>query len=400
MNKAFFFDFQSSGHHAEFVDHLIGSMSDFAKANSFFAVPVELVSKLAADVTDVNFIKLPDFKKVNGRSLYFDQCEWIVKMMKKLSCSNLFFLNIDPYRSIIGSSLFKKTELKISGILFSPYHRIVSESSDNFIERLKLKLKKTVKRIRIKKMLTNLRLETVFLLDDEELETLLGLKYSNRFKYLPDPISQSNKVVGDSLFLRRRYGLPDDCAVLLSFGAIVPRKNLIRVIEALKNIVDVKVGLLILGKGDSSYVSKLKVLGEKLMSETKHTVVIENNFLSYDEMEFAFASTDYVLALYKSFFCSSGVIGHAAKYQKPLLATKNGVIGKSVKKYELGIISTNSKREIAENLNTMFQMKEEISLNMKAKEYLEPKSKLNFAKLIFQATGLVDNLERESNIVG
>lgn len=61
---------------------------------------------------------------------------------------------------------------------------------------------------------------------------------------------------------------------------------------------------------------------------------------------------DAILIPYKNTAQSSGLLGYAAQFNKPLLAPSNGLIGKLVNEYKLGYLLDNlSPRTIADNLD-------------------------------------------------
>lgn len=380
--KTIFFDFQYSGHHVEYVDHLIRTLPIGAESNTYFAIPEELRKRLNSPNDKINFIQLPEFHSPVGHSLFIEQSKWIIYVAKKINCNSVFFLNLDPYQYVIGTKWFMLSGLKVAGILFSPHHRIEADNTDGFKEKVKQSLRKNVRKYQLKWMLRNPNFYKAFILDDPEVEKIVGKKYIDKIAYLPDPIDTSNKIKGDSLKFRKMYGLTEDCICLLSFGAIVPRKNILNIIDALPSINDVKIGLVVLGKGDSGFVNTLRKAAKRVEDVTPHRIAIINKYVPSEETEFAFASTDIVLAVYKAFFCSSGVIGHAAKYRKPILATSKGIINYSVSSYSMGETTGVNTKEIEAGLKKLlfggFN-----SRSAKYEDYLMQKTVENFGNAIF-----------------
>ena len=62
-------------------------------------------------------------------------------------------------------------------------------------------------------------------------------------------------------------------------------------------------------------------------------------------------SCDVILTPYKRINTSSGAIGYAAQFKKPVIATGGGLLGKLVNKYHLGVlISDVSGESIADGI--------------------------------------------------
>ena len=83
------------------------------------------------------------------------------------------------------------------------------------------------------------------------------------------------------------------------------------------------------------------------------------------------------MVVYLNFFNSSNVVGLAAKHQKPIIASKFGIIANLVQEYSLGTITDPENQiEIAENIKKHF-----ISIEAKtdSKRYLNEFSAENFS---------------------
>lgn len=389
MRKVLFFDFQYSGHHVEYVNHLLKELSPDVRHQVFFAISTEMLTRLTADQTGIQFVALPKFTASAGPVLFREQGEWLVNKAGELDCVDVFFLNLDPYQYVIGSSVFRRSGLRVSGILFSPPHRIEPEETDGLSVRLSHYIRRIRKRWQLRWMLRNPDFRTAFLLDDPDTAKVLGQKSADKFAFLPDPIAIDGVVPGNSELFRQKYNLQPVKKTLLSFGTIVPRKNLLTVIEALGEITETSIGLVILGKGSPEYVTRLQAAATALEQVSTHRIVIENKFITDEEMEFAFSSSDIVLAIYRSFFCSSGIIGHAAKHNKPLLATENGVIGRSVERYGLGVATGSSRSAVVLGIKELLMDGSVFPVNPKA--FLEVKTVENFAAHIFADIGMIDH---------
>ena len=91
------------------------------------------------------------------------------------------------------------------------------------------------------------------------------------------------------------------------------------------------------------YLGRIKQKGLK--------VILLEGFLPFEQLADLFASCDFVLMPYTSNCRSSGIMGHAAYYGKPVIAVQGGVIGKTVKRWKLGhLIESSAVHSIKEVL--------------------------------------------------
>ena len=65
-------------------------------------------------------------------------------------------------------------------------------------------------------------------------------------------------------------------------------------------------------------------------------IIVIEGFLEYDTIGSLCMSCDVILTPYKRINTSSGAIGYAAQFKKPVIATGGGLLGKLVNKYHLG----------------------------------------------------------------
>ena len=79
------------------------------------------------------------------------------------------------------------------------------------------------------------------------------------------------------------------------------------------------------------------ILRDSFLENESEVQIIENNeFVSNDEMNALFQSSSLVLRMNINYFASSGIIGMAAKYNKPSLVSNYGVVADLTKAYSLG----------------------------------------------------------------
>lgn len=364
MKKILFYDIHSTGHHLEYIQHLTAHCPSDVVA--FFAVS-ENISKRVAPVSRVKFLKLPFSESETNRKR---ELAWILDRAVALEIDTVFFLNIDPYLNFL--QIFKSNEFSVDGIWFHPTHRIPWLSCFDFRTIIKNVGKKLRASSQLMK-LNNLRNQVnLYILDDKE-----GVDYLNRnnrisFHYLPDPIS-----IEKVEYTQNEQSSNSKKSILL-FGSIIPRKNLERLIEVVRREKFAEWTFDIIGKGKDRYVDQLKEI-----SEGVDNVRIENRFVPNREMESLFSRSTIVLLVYRNFFGSSGVLGRAAKYNKPVITNHLGLIGHLVRKYKLGSVVNADYKGLAKALDEAIY----VAKNSSVDKYLSDKTPNTFSKVIYRQNG-------------
>ncbi|MCH3980539.1 MAG: hypothetical protein LKE41_01210 [Prevotella sp.] len=113
----------------------------------------------------------------------------------------------------------------------------------------------------------------------------------------------------------------------------------------------------------------------------KCDIVVWDKFCSYDELDELCRECDIIIAPYKNVYSSSGVIGYAAKYHKPVIVPNDGLLGKLVRKYKLGIAVNNLNSTAIYNL--LSSQKKILVDEKKQDKYIEFNSIDNFNLTIY-----------------
>ena len=324
------------GHKYGFIDNLIKYVGENRKEDSFvflinfnreivfeyYFKNVEIVRLLASEQNEV--------KQIDSL-LRKSEAEW--KLIEKYcihhQCQRLILMELDLYQIAIGK---RNSPFDISGIWFRPYSRIEPEGSD-LKSRLNYMRVILQKKLALQWALRNRRLNKVFILNDKEIPTWLNKKTKKRFFMLPDPYFDYPLQPGFKL--RDYYSIPGKNLILLQFGYMDERKNNENIIAALNRLEALDAGditLLIIGKFKEGYENYLKSL-----ANGRYQLITRNEFISNEEMESTFSQSDLILRMNVGFFASSGIIGIAARHNKPLLVSDNGLVAHLTEEYKLGV---------------------------------------------------------------
>ncbi len=273
----------------------------------------------------------------------------IKKHISDYGISSMVFLDLDKYQLGLAVTKFDCT---ISGILFRPHHRINS-SNTSLAARTNTFIKRWKKIVSEKLLLSNEKVNKVFILNDNEGVKVLNQKHrTNAFKYLTDPIFCYNVPRDRSTF---NINSTNNIHTFLIFGAINERKNITNIIKAyaLTNL-KVRSKLLIVGPGKQEYIQELNNLVESLqiLKDGHKTIEIKNEFVSNEEMDNYFSMSDTCLLIYKNFFGSSGLLGRAALHNLKVIGPNVGLLKEIISENELGITcDPENVDEISTSLN-------------------------------------------------
>jgi len=328
---------QLNGHKLGFVQETLNWLNRYANNSGHhfhFLVNHELNTPSSQHVS-VHYLEEDLHAKLQEtRSLvrYRKQWKYIKVKANQLEVSQLILMEFDIYQMAIGND--SKVNFDINGIWFRPFYRqkVIGSS---LLEKLKFGIAKIRKKITFKLALRNPNLKQVFILNDAETVEKLNSNQTAKLVYLPDPVM--DPIVKSVVDVRKKYGIEKEKNIFLIFGYIDDRKNVPNVLRALNKLpraYQLKISLLLIGKVANNYAP---ILRDSFLENESEVQIIENNeFVSNDEMNALFQSSSLVLRMNINYFASSGIIGMAAKYNKPSLVSNYGVVADLTKAYSLG----------------------------------------------------------------
>lgn len=219
--------------------------------------------------------------------------------------------------------------------------------------------------------------EKVFILNDFFSSHYLNKLYNtNKYSYLPDPIASLPS--SSTNITRETLNIPTNKKVFLHPGGMLERKGTLEIMKALdglpleycENIVLIFAGRVTDEIKDrfESYYNKIK----------DHVQIIRiEGYLSFELLADLFAICDYVLIPYQTHGQSSGIIGHAAFYKKPVVIGKKGLAGKLVRRWKLGFTLDDVSSKSIRNF-----LKELPERNYKSGEYVKTHTINSFCKIL------------------
>lgn len=396
--KVLVFDSEETGHHPEYIHHLVR----YAKENSL-AHPVtcalhpavyESVSEGAEVIPDFSVFEIDPsaIDHVQGADTLWKRSvrEWELAnhLVQQTGADHLLLMTLNWFQIGLLLPAAHQVSYTISGIFFSPYPRWSPEPK-TWREYLSVFLKRFRKKTLMWLMMRNANISAVHVLNDPRAADYLNRtidKERNRFRALPDPVPvlPAPQVGAD---LRMRYSVEQERTLFLFFGTISRRKGIFRVLDAFEKLpkrVQGKAALLLLGRLKDEQQVDIRKQVHMLKEEGSLQVRTDFRFLEPEELALALQECDVVLAPYQRTEGSSGVIGHAARVGKPVIGPQSGLIGELIRDYELGkALDATHVEEIAKGLTTFVEETEYESLSAHGREeYVRERSPTLFVRTL------------------
>ena len=329
------FETRLAGHRLEYIHHIYEGAAKKTDDMFIFVVP-SLFEKNKntlywENLSNVKFILMPQIeieKALNGGGI---KSKWkqyrllrkYVRQEKPDRVILIMLMNLIPF-------LFLPIMrgVKIRGIIYR-----VFLYDKSVLSRKNLGAHKMVYLLLSKQR----KFEKLFVLNDKRSANLFNNLYNTHiFHYLPDPVP----IINDQKLrnIREEIGAKEQDHVYLHFGGLSERKGTLRILEALslmdKSQLDNKI-FAFAGKIDPL----IKRSFDKVVSQLKDKVRIKvyEGFCPYELINSLCYSCDALLIPYSNTSQSSGVIGYAAHFRKPVIGPNKGLLGAIISHYNMGV---------------------------------------------------------------
>ncbi len=144
----------------------------------------------------------------------------------------------------------------------------------------------------------------------------------------------------ETINVRKEYGIAEDKVLFVHFGSLGVRKGTMVILDSLEllSAVDIqKYAFVLAGRIPDAikddFYSRLEAVKNKGVQ-----IYVKDAFCDYSFLGKLCFECDAILAPYLDTARSSGIIGYASQYFKPVIAPSSGLIGRLVKKYKLGYL--------------------------------------------------------------
>lgn len=345
-----FYDHFVSGHHVEYLYQIVKAKIDLGIEDYYIFIVPRKVEKLISELIDLKVLQNNNVRfhfleqyaiesevkpTVGAYKKQLNILRNIVLIEKVDHC--VFMLLNNYLQVVLGYSMARSLGCDISGILMDPFGTI---DKKGFLSLAKHMLTIRIY-FQIRLMLFNPRVKNIFVIIDEKTTKLLNtIHFTNKFIYVSDPVLEL-KHLNDNPGLSTRT---DNRIKFLLFGSLSKRKGIFTMLKCLR----------LLSKND---LAKIQVVFAGRLSEDdrdlflkrfhevwkvdSNAVKIIDRYLAYKDIPELFGSVDYVVMPYQAGQASSGILGHIAYYQIPVIASGHGIIKEHINTYSLGLAVKN-----------------------------------------------------------
>ena len=333
MSTTIIFDTDIQGHHLEYMHHLYDGALKYENEKFIFVIPYafeqvkDQFSWKEANHISFDLLTETELSSCRNSNLFkasYYKSKLLKQKVEKHTATNVFLIMLMQFLPFIV--FFHPKKVKISGIIYRIY----------LYEWKQLSVLKKVQDVLKYYFLTYCSFfDTLFILNDTSATAYLNRIYkTKKFKFLPDPIVaiEPEKITD----FRSEYKISNDQIMILHFGGLTERKGTMEIMKAIslltieqrKKFVFIFAGKIYKDIKDDFYQKH-----EELKDSV--SIIVFDKFISYEFINSLCYSTDYIIAPYYNTAQSSGVMGYAIHYSKPIIVPKDGLLGKLARRYHL-----------------------------------------------------------------
>lgn len=332
MKLFLFFSNSCNGHYPEYIHHLYWGVCQREKIHAVFAVPHSFQEKMVMFdwpfCPRIQWEFIPDKQLPWGawykRNFLFSQV--LRACIKKYQPDEAFAIALELLMPYIAFMIPHKT--KLSGVLYEiyPYRwqslSVIRRFSAIVWHWLYAKIP---------------QFHHIFTLNDRSAaKTFNRIYHTDHFSFLPDPFNPIEIKLQEDC--REKYRLSNK-KIILHFGSMGRKKGTLEILKtilAMPQTEAVQYAFVFAGVIQPAIKDEFYQLYERCIKKT--TVLVFNQFCTYDFIGNWCMACDAILLPYLETYNSSGCIGYAAQFQKPVIAPRTGLLGKLVRKNQLGIL--------------------------------------------------------------
>lgn len=259
--------------------------------------------------------------------------------------------------------------VKLSGVIYKIYLYDSNQSRVSLVfNRLMYQIMSRVKLF-----------HRLFILNDfEGVDYLNSIYHTQKFVSIPDPFVPI--MSPSDINVRKDLGIPFENKLFVQFGTLCSNKSTLEILESLRSLSEKE-------RKNYTFVfagvvyDEIKPRFYELIEELSDTIqiIVKDEFCSYDFIASLCQACDAILTPYKRTAQSSGLIGYASQFGKPVIATSQGLLGRLVGKYKLGLLID---KVDSENLVNAYRQIASGTISLPGKDYCQINSVSRFQKSI------------------
>lgn len=357
--KLLVYDPVHQGHHGEYLAHLLRHLVELASvAEATFVVHPEFLRGHADLVREASATGRIRFEEEAVRRSSEESTarglarrsfrEWAVveREARERKVDHCLLMELNPLQLALAVPRLRRLPFEVHGILFHPYPRLRT-GDDSPWHRLARAASRVRKRWILRRVIRDPAVRSVFILNDRECVKELNRELADDgapFVYLPDPVPRP-PVGGTKRSPPGRGGSTSSEIVVVTPGAIRRNKGVLEALDAFMHLdseLSRRIVYRVPGRIEEGLRRDLDRRLGRLCRESELNVRFEDRFLTDEEFREAIAGADLVLVPYRRTEGSSGILGHAAREGVPVLGPEEGLVGRLIREYELGLTADTS----------------------------------------------------------
>lgn len=321
-----------SGHRLEYLHHIYSAVINH-KDDFVFIVPSDFEDKKDLlnweSSSNIKFKYLTENERIKCSTSNLVKKGWSIsktirKYVKEEKAKRVFLIDIMMIMPF--APIFISSQIKLSGILYKIY----------LYEKKRTFLRFIIDKIIYLLFTKSNCFSNLYVLNDEEGTRKLNKIYNMyKFQYLPDPIPNINlNVIKD---LRDELNIPKSNRVYFQFGTLDRRKNTINILKAIELMSDIELNnktFIFSGRLSSSVENEFNDLVNKLCKRVQ--LIVLKGFVPFETLNNLCYTSDVLFTLYSNTSQSSGTIGYAGFFMKPVIGPSKGLLGSLIRNNQLG----------------------------------------------------------------
>lgn len=321
------------GHRYEYLKNLYDKACGFTDRCTIFVVPYDRRLKTwnidGQDSVIVDFLSDDDLKALNQRNLLkaaFRRSKLVCRYVCKYQASHVFLVFLMLYMPFLLWML--PNRVKLSGIVYRSF------LWEDTLKKGRIRI--CLEWFRYLLMAKSKKMEKVLLLNDSQSAEAFNKSFdTDKFVRLPDPYTP---LEGEMENIKELLGIDASDNLFVQIGQLSGRKGTLEILDALCMLSSeekIRNHFYFAGKVADGIRKEFYARVDVLKSHGVH-IYVKDEFVSFEFLNSLCASCDCMLTPYRNTSQSSGAIGYAAQYGKPVIGPSKGLLGYLIKHYHLG----------------------------------------------------------------
>lgn len=386
LNPVLIYEYRAGGHYLEYIEHLAQFVIHQASSDSnyVFIVPFnyvevfaesydQLLCKSNVEVKVLELDRNPNYLQGGrARRLLLELREW--RLLVNLYQPKMIVLL--TLESFLLLQFFIHLPCAYRGVLIhSPTRLAIGTIRQKVVHFIKMRL--------LARMVADSSCDLVFTLNDVDAEAKLNKSLdTSKFRFIPDPVFLLQSFA--NCWPVSTFYPGKDTVTFLHIGSLDSRKGTIESIRAMSLLArqgGVRIILIISGAVAPGFYEEIREEVSKVVSPLID-IKFNPTHIGYAEYHERMSKCDIVLAAYRSFPYSSGVLNGAIMHGKLAVVCDGGIMADIVRDYSCGVVAKDCTPEsIACALQEVLSGKKVFDTSA-ASKYLIEHSPSKFANML------------------